>query len=172
MTRKNKAINAVEYTGIVTLSQYIGEKKIQIAKVHNAGSYSLFSFFADCLVGSFDVARMNRPTKIRLLSADPENPGNYIAESGFIHQTTNPEKVYSTSKGTVRYSFLIPRDIVSGTNAQIDYIGLYANSATEEEVNEFSAIVGMSVDSSAVTISSAALVEWELNISNKNKETE
>ena len=64
---KNKAINTFTYTGVVTLSQYIGSKKIQVAQVHNAGGASLFEFLADCLIGDIEIAQTKRPTKIKLI---------------------------------------------------------------------------------------------------------
>lgn len=168
---KNKAINTFEYTGIVTLSQYIGTKKVKIAQLQNEGSYSLFNFFADCLLGDFDVAKINRPTKIMLLHKD-STTGEYQSMSGFIFQTSKPEKVFTTTtKITVRYSFIIPRELVNSISSKaISHIGLYANSAKNEEVNEFSAIVKFNQGDDTTSESSVIVVDWYLNISNKNKE--
>ena len=169
---KNKAINNIEYTGIVTLSQYIGSKKVKIAKFHNSGSYSLFNFFADCLVGDFEVAKLHRPTKIMLLLQD-ENTKEYSSLSGFIYQTSKPEKVYATTKGTVRYSFIIQKDLIRTIKAEtISHIGLYADSARDLDISDFSAIVPVSFDNDKISDYSAILVDWELNISNRNAEGE
>ena len=56
---KNTAINHINYTGIVTLSQYINGKKFLITQKHNAGAHMLFDFLADCLVGNFDLVKNN-----------------------------------------------------------------------------------------------------------------
>lgn len=171
---KNKAINTLEYTGIVRLSQYIGTKKVEIAQLQNEGNYSLFNFFADCLVGDFDVAQINRPTKIMLLQKvkEDENTFRYEGKSGFIYQTSKPEKVYNTSKGTVRYSFIIQKDLINTIKPEsVSHIGLYANSASDGEEANFSAIVPVNLNSDNISVAAAVLVDWELNISNKNKET-
>lgn len=168
---KNKAINNIEYTGVVTLSQYIGSKKVKLAQYYNSGSYSLFNFFADCLVGDFEVAKLHRPTKIMLLLQD-ENTKEYKSLSGFIYQTSKTEKVYATTKGIVRYSFIIPKDLLSTIRAEtISHIGLYADSARDDlDISDFSAIVPVNFDNEKISLSdySAILVDWELNISNRN----
>lgn len=167
---KNKAINTLEYTGVVRLSQYIGSKKVEVAKLQNEGSYSLFNFFADCLVGDFEVAQINRPTKIMLLQKDSKT-SEFTSKSGFIFQTSKPEKVYDTAKGTVRYSFIIPKDLISSIKPEtVTHIGLYANSATDGEETNFSALVGVDLTNDDLASAAAVLVDWELNISNKNKE--
>ena len=169
---KNKAINNIEYTGIVTLSQYIGSKKVTLAQYHNSGSYSLFNFFADCLIGDFEVAKLHRPTKIMLLSQD-ETTKEYSSLSGFIYQTSKPEKVYATAKGAVKYSFIIPKDLIMTIQAEtISHIGLYADSARDLDISDFSAIVPVSFNNDKISASSAVLVDWELNISNRNAEVE
>ena len=58
---KNTAINTLKYTGIVTLSQYIGSKKRQIARMHNEGGDALFRFLANCLAGDFTTAKLTMP---------------------------------------------------------------------------------------------------------------
>ena len=170
---KNKAINTLEYTGVVKLSQYIGTKKVEVARLQNEGNYSLFNFFADCLVGDFEIAQINRPTKIMLLQKEQKDPTTveYISKSGFIFQTSKPEKVYDTTKGIVRYSFIIPKDLISSIKPEtVSHIGLYANSASDGEESNFSALVGVDLTSDNVAASAAVLVDWELNISNKVKE--
>lgn len=169
---KNIAINTIEYTGIVKLSQYIGSKKVEFARFHNSGSYSLFNFFADCLIGDFDVAKLHRPTKIMLLSQD-ETTKEYSSLSGFIYQTSKPEKVYATTKGSVKYSFIIPKDLITTIQAEsISSIGLYADSARDGDVDDYSAIVPVSLNADKVAASSAVIVDWVLNISNRNAEVE
>ena len=170
---KNTAVNSIKYTGIVTLSQYIGSKKVKLAQIQNEGSYSLFNFFSDCLLGDFDVARINRPTKIMLLSyitrddQGKEIPPYYRDCSGFIYLLSRPEKVSSSGKSTVHYSFVITRDILEG--AAFDSIGLYADSENNPE--NYAAIAKVSnLNLPGLSTSSALVVDWELNISNKDKE--
>lgn len=172
---KNTAINALEYTGIVTLSQYIGSKKVKIAQVQNSGAYSLFNFLSDCLLGDFEVAAFNRPTKIMLLNTvktdengEAVNP-YYESRSNFIYLLSKPEKIYNSSKGTVRYSFVVARDLLEGTT--FNSIGLYADSADQGSPDNFAAVVNVSLNAQSLVTSSALVIDWELNISNKDKET-
>jgi hypothetical protein len=163
---KNTAINKLEYTGTVTMSRYIGSKKVKIAQAQNAGKYPLFNFFSDCLLGDFDIARANRPDRIRLLSKTDENA--YESRSGFIIQTNKPEKVYSESEGIVRYSFIITMEHLQGNT--FNSIGLYNSSA--EGADEFVASVQIPQAqaeqlSASLSISSALVIDWELHIANK-----
>ena len=168
---KNTALNNLMYTGIVTLSQYIGSKKIKIAQFHNAGGNPLFNFISDCLAGDFEVAKLARPTKIMLIQAtesEDREQGTvsveYDRRSGFIYLLTTPEKVYDNSRGIVRYSFAMSRDLLEGT--EFNGIGLYANSATEEDVAQFAAFCKVSDIKNKLTDSSIMIVDWELRISN------
>ena len=173
---KNTAINSLKYTGIVTLSQYIESKKVKIAQVYNAGGYSLFNFLADCLLGDFDIAKINRPTKIMLLEKIEEKDaqGNllsvrYESRSGFIYLLNKPEKVYSTTKGTVTYSFIVARDILQGSS--FSSIGLYTNATEESDYENYAAVCDITnieaINARTLSASSALVVDWELNISNK-----
>ena len=78
---KNIATNTLGYTGIVTLSQYINSKKIKIAQVHNEGSYPLFNFLSDCLLGDFSIAALALPNKIMLLKKDDNDYTAYLVPS-------------------------------------------------------------------------------------------
>ena len=163
---KNVALNTLKYTGIVTLSQYVGNKKVEIARVDNAGTNILFEFFSDCLLGYFDFARKNRPTKIMLLQYDIDKKA-YINKSGYITYT-NVEKVYNESEGIVRYSFTVTRDILEGNT--FDSIGLYANSTKINDYENYAAIVKLTEDeitNQSLVASTALIVDWELHISNK-----
>lgn len=173
---KNTAINSLGYTGTVTLSQYFGQKKIKIAEIQNEGAYSLFSFLTDCLLGDFDLARVNRPTKIKLLKYIPEKkdaagnlvPEDYESRSPFLYIVNKPEKVdskTSESKSTVRYSFTLPRDMLQNS---FDSIGLYAHSADDSNLKNFAAVVkNIPLNMQSLSTSTALVVDWELNISNK-----
>ena len=154
--------DTMSYTGIVTLSQYSCGKKILIKQAHNAGAYPLFNFLADCLSGAFDIAKLDRPTKILLLNKTADG---YAAanNTGFIYLRTNPEKIYSANSGIVRYSFIIPSDDVS---TDFNAIGLYMNSADENDPSNFAACCDIVVNSSTVSTSSMLVVDWELHITN------
>ena len=129
---KGTTINNIGYTGIVKLSQYTKNKKVPVAEIHNEGGLSLFNFLADCLVGDFDIAKVDRPTKILLLNIDEQNNIKAADNTSFIYLLAKPEKVYSEDAGIVRYSFIIPQEYfaASGVVGSIRFnaIGLYTNS--------------------------------------------
>lgn len=168
---KNTAINSLNYTGIVTLSQVIGKKKIKIAQVHNSGSNSLFDFLAHCLTGDFDIAALERPTKIMLLEAEQregtEELLNVSPASGFIYLRSIPEKIYRENAAVVRYSFVIPRDMLESLD--FNCLGLYSTLKSTDDYNEFAAFCYINVEKERMTSSSALLVDWELQISNSTK---
>jgi hypothetical protein len=173
---KNIAKNTLRYAGTVTLSQLVGDKKIKVAQVHNAGSYSLFNFFSDCLVGDFDIAKANRPTKIRLLSyVDEDANGNklekgyYESRSDYYYLYAKPEKSYNNGKSTVRYSFTIPRLDVEGLGSDCNRIALYTNSTGYTEIDNFAAICTLNLREQNYSAASALLIDWELNIMNRNE---
>ena len=170
---KNIAINTLKYTGVVTISQYIGGKKITLAKVHNEGGPALFEFLANCLVGDFTLAKATRPVKATILAKDAN--GNYVQHNygvGFVGILTEPEKVYDNSTGTfngVKYSFLIPKEIVENIgDINNAYLGLYTNGATMENLDYFAARCKLKL-SKTNTISAALLVDWQLMITNGSK---
>lgn len=174
---KNKAINTLGYTGVVTLYQYIGKNKKIIKKIHNSGGNALFMFLADCLLGDYEIAKYERPTKIMLLNSEitetkaPDNSKVYTftdakKASGFIYLLTKPEKVYNTSGSTVRYSFMIPRDLLESTT--FNSIGLYSDQATISDAGDYAAICKADVTQADLAVSSVLVVDWELTIANKN----
>lgn len=166
---KNKAINTLSYTGEVTLSQQIGKKKVEIAKVHNSGGISLFSFLADCLVGNFSQARVNVPRKIKLLNREVVNGiYQYESVSGFIFLRTTAEiKESSSGKCQVRYSFTIPRDMLENiSNVSTLGIGLYSQGALEEDPESFMAFCEIADLNQTQMVNSSLLVDWDLLISN------
>ena len=173
----NTAINTLMYTGLVTISQYRGSKKVELLQSHNSGANPLFNFLSDCLVGNFDTANRNMPTKIRLLVKEKDQNGNVIsnrytaATRDFIYLTTNPEKMSSSSQGElqsdVRYSFKISKDMIIEEN--FDGIGLYTDSA--EDINNFAAYCNVTQDElrvAGLSASSVLVVDWLLTISNKD----
>ena len=86
---KSSTTSRVEYTGIVRLSQYTGGKKFTIAEMHNVGGKPLFDFLADCLIGDFDLAKLDRPTKILLLNIDEERNIMAADNVNFIYLLSN-----------------------------------------------------------------------------------
>jgi hypothetical protein len=173
---KNKAINTLAYTGVVTLSQYIGSKKVKILQTHNSGSSPLFDFLADCLVGDYTTARFRRPNKVMLIQRtkvyDKENAGNFHYEytyvAGFYCLISKPEKINDGTKSVVRYSFMIPRDAISSNQFEGLCLGLYADTVKgtdEEDIKKYSAFCELNLSSRDI-IDSALVVDWELSISN------
>jgi hypothetical protein len=169
---KNTAINTLKYTGEVTLSQYIGQKKYRVAQLHNAGGNALFNFLADCLIGEFNIAKANRPTKIMLISRSADGPDGYEYRgvSGFIYLLTNPEKVYNVEDTDaicrVRYSFIIPQDMIEGINS-LDKLGIGLYSDAEKSPEAFAAYCEFDVSASSL-VNTALVVDWELIISNNS----
>lgn len=169
---KNSAINSLGYTGIVTLSQYSNNKKIVLKQVHNSGSNPLFNFFANCLLGDFETAKLELPTKIKLLYAEKDDNTDEITKlesaSGFIYLLNKPERLYTESyiaSSSICYSFIIPRDIVERSN--FNSIGLYPDAAAEEDVDNHAAIC-MVDGVSGMSTSAVLVVDWELIITNNN----
>ena len=161
---KNTALNQLHYTGIVTLSQYNGEEKLELKKVHNAGGNGLFNFLADCLIGDFDIASMTIPSKIMLLTYNDNK--ELEKASGFIYKMSKPEKLYTdaTGESTVRYSFQITRDVLEG--ARFDGIGLYTKNTSEIDCQKYAAFCNITHKDINLSASSVLVVDWELTISN------
>lgn len=171
---KNTAINTLAYTGIVTLSQYIGSKKVELIKTHNKGGAPLFDFLADCLIGDFTIAIATRPVKIMVLRYDTSNnETTYTSASGFIYLLTKPEKLY-TDTGTrrVRYSFIIPADRVEKLgNFENIGIGLYNTAASnpDRDAADFAAFCDLKdLPRQANLINASLVVDWELEFTNPN----
>lgn len=164
---KNIAKNTLGYTGIVTLSQYNGAKKVKLAQLHNKGGNPLFNFLSDCLIGDFDVAKTRRPEKIMLLNYDEQTQTHSKASAGFVHLVSKPEKVYSASAGIVRYSFIITRDILESASS-FNRLGLYTNAATDQDLEDFAAYCDIDILGSSISASSVLVVDWELVISNRD----
>ena len=175
---KNIIKNKLSYTGTVRLSQYIGQEKVTIAEIHNAGSNSLFNFLSDCLVGNFDVARAERPANIMLLNTEFEDykasDGTVTkivktvksASNGYIGLLSAQEKIYEENAGKVRYSFMIPRDMIESTT--FNSMGLYPSSVSRDDVESYSAICELNIDKNTISPTSVLVVDWELTISNGN----
>ena len=113
---KNVALNTLNYTGVVTLSRYTGQKKVKLAQIHNTGGLPLFNFLANCLTGDFASAKDEYPTKIKLVNRETIDTDvyEYSSVSGFIF-LRRPVEIVSNNSGEcrVRYSFMIPRALKS-----------------------------------------------------------
>lgn len=156
--------STIDYSGVVTISQKIGGKQIKIASIKNAGGKALFDFLADCLAGDFDIAKIDRPSKIMFLYRDSDGRMTNPDNAGFIYITTKPERVYSNeNEGIVRYSFTISQDLLSGMT--FNAIGLYGKAETN--VENYSAYCEIDADDlGEITASSILLIDWELHLSN------
>jgi hypothetical protein len=159
---KGTATNKLGYTGIVTISQYNQGKKILIEQIHNEGNYPLFNFLANCLIGAFDIAKLDRPAKIMLLNKT-ESGISAATNAGFLGLRTNPEKVYSATSGIVRYSFIIPAEDIS---TDFNAIGLYMNSATKSDLDNYAACCDVDINANTISSSSVLVIDWELHITN------
>lgn len=159
---KSTAMNHLGYTGIVKLSQYIGNKKIAVAEIHNEGGMALFNFLTDCLVGDFDIAKSGLELGIRLLNADEEGTLSKLDNTDFIFLLSKPEKVYSETEGIVQYSFIIPQEYFAGTN--FNAIGLYLNRYAD--IDDYAAYCEVDTSNWSISISSVLVLNWELHISN------
>ena len=169
---KSTAINTLRYTGIVTVSRYIKQKKIKLAQVKNTGGLPLFNFFSECLAGDYRLAEVYRPAKILLLNYKEELVDGATkltfspASDDFVHLMAKPEKVFNPSASTVRYSFIISGDMLQ--SAKFNSIGLYAESATLDTCKDFAAFCRVDeLANLSISPSSILVVDWELNILNK-----
>ena len=169
--KKNKAIKALTYTGIVTLSQYVGTKKRMVYKTHNKGGPVLFNFFINCLIGDFNKANQSLPTKVMFLTQEADAESTYIPvkPEAFTHLLTTPERDYKGDVPCVRYSFVIPKERVAAarTNEKI-YLGLYNDENTDpasvDLAQKFMALC--EVDITGSSANAALVVDWELYVSN------
>ena len=173
---KNQIKNSLSYTGIVTLSQYIGTKKVKIAQIHNTGGASLFEFLEDCFTGNIEQAQLKKPAKIKLLHLTPlserESDGYRIssASTGFIGLYSQPPASQSNSAGChITYSFLIHRDQLDSLAGMSNLgLGLYPFNTenTETGIYEYIALCKLNFSNSTILSSSSLIVDWELIVSN------
>jgi hypothetical protein len=165
---KNKAINTLTYTGTVRLYQQLGNKRLEVAQIHNAGGNALFEFFADCLVGNFDKAKATRPVKIQLVTKTVGTDTYEYFNIGATYMITYPEKIKTSGYGA-RYSFIISKeDLAEVAFIKNIYLALYTDRA--KDPNDFSAICELKLDQNNLA-NTALLIDWELIVSNKNEDT-
>ena len=165
---KSTVINTLKYTGMVTLSQYIGTKKVKLVQKHNRGGNALFNFLTDCLVGDFTKAKAASPNKIVLLGKGTDE--EYIPKSGVIYLLSPAEKFYDEDEGwKVRYSFMVPKDQVEATTFIDLSIGLYNSTFDDKTGNLLNYVALFELDPKevpSVLTNTALVIDWELSISN------
>ncbi len=135
------SLNPLRYTGIVSLSQYTDSEKILLSQLHNKGTNQLFDYFANCLVGNFEAAKTNSPTKIMLLKKSSDGKTIEPA-SPFIYLRTLPEKIKEDASHihpAVRYSFVISQDVV--INKNFNAIGLFLNKSND--IKDYAACIDL-----------------------------
>ena len=164
---KSIALNTLNYTGIVTLSQYKGKKKKIIKKIKNRGGNPLFDFFASCLIGDFTTAAKNRPTKIMFLDQVKDENNNdavsFTSASAFIYLTTEPQQILNANGegSTVCYSFTIPSEYF---NSIFNCVGLFPDSATAYDLTKFAALAEFNLNNATFDKSTVLILDWELSI--------
>jgi hypothetical protein len=176
---KNIAKNDIGYSGKVKISALRDGVVLDTHEFKNAGTGTLFSFFAYCLMGEFDEASLYCPTKIRLLRINKGDSGyddDFSADpaSGLVYLRTKPERIITSGVDgeTVKLSFMIPRTMID--RVDFNRIALYPHFAGDEEYYSYSAYCDLSGEDdlgaeiyTAWTLSSVLLIDWELTIANK-----
>ena len=59
--------DCAQYTGVVTIASYLGDRLLQKETHHNKGLPTLFTFISNCLQGKFSEAKSSRPCKLVML---------------------------------------------------------------------------------------------------------
>jgi len=164
---KNIARNTLTYSGKVTLSQWVGSKKIVVGQTHNSGGKLLFDFLASCFIGDFGGAYSKLPRQI----------GIYTEKNGLISSghkfplIAAAKQVESTAKNsTVRYSFSIPFEVISSISSfENVYIGLYPENPINPDAAYADYLANFSLrdlKKSSFFLNSALVVDWDLQIIN------
>ena len=166
---KNIARNTLTYTGNVTLSQYIGSKKVVVGKIHNSGGKTLFDFLVSCFTGDFITANTLLPRKIALFTAETTDDGvlsRIVEKCGEWGLLSPARKVDSTEdNSSVRYSFSIPFEIISPiTSFEKAYVGLYTEF--EDDCMNYMAYFSLHDLDRSLFLNTALVVDWELQITN------
>ena len=160
---KSSTKSNISYTGMVTLSQYAGGRKVTTAKIHNTGGAPLFNFITDCLAADFTMAKLSSPYQILLIKTSDNGDSLDLLNattSDFITILTKPEKI---DTNTVRYSFIVPQDAVA--DLTFNAIGLYPKTATLSDITNYYALCKVK-NPTTVSTSSVLVVDWDLTISN------
>lgn len=165
---ESRALNTIGYTGQVNLAWYSKGRKIPFAKIHNVGGDALFQFIVKCLLGDFATASKTKPAKVMLLHTVQTADGVSIEPASqfiWLADTIIPSIVDTTSGCTIRYSFIIPQELVSGN---FNSIGLYPANANDTMLEDYCAIcqvVGQ--NNFNFNAATALAVDWDLTFANR-----
>ena len=187
----SKSAQAFDYVGDITIKLTEGDRVYSTKHYHNNGAVKLFNFFADCLIGNFNVAKSSRPCKIVLFKVkeddselDPETGEVDPTKAIWDDDTRISTKVFydsavtpgasEESGSTVTYHFRIPYlSLVDGERVRKlalypDIISSYRDDRcayyilpAAEEIQ----IPGPAGVSSNFTI----IIDWKLHIYNAPK---
>lgn len=171
---KNTARNTLAYVGNVTLSQYVGSKKVVIGQTHNSGGKPLFDFIVSCFTGDFTTANMLLPRRIGLFTAELNSEGvitTILERYGTSGLLSPARKVDSTEdNSSVRYSFSIPFEVISPiTSFEDAYVGLYSDSEASKDnmdYKNYMAYFSLSTLDRSLFLNTALVVDWELQVIN------
>lgn len=174
------------YEGKVTLTLKSNNRVIQTKTYTNAGTAQLFKFLGYCLLGAYEEARGLLPTKIMLLrnssnginyTSASVNPRAVEPRSEFRGRSQIPLIVSDSIEKQVKviYSFEVPKSAIGG---KFNQIALYGADVPKDEEENFSAFYFLVDDYGAIaeldpslwSDTTVLLIDWELNISNKNIE--
>lgn len=168
---KNIARNTLTYIGDVTLSQYIGSKKVTVGKIHNSGGKPLFDFLVSCMSGDFTTANALLPCRIGLFTADYDSNGTFsniegIGNWGLLSPIRKVDSTFENS--SVCYSFMIPFEIISPiTSFENAFVGLYSEyEASKSAYANYMAYFSLSTLDRSLFLNAALVVDWELKIIN------
>jgi hypothetical protein len=156
--------------GKITLSQWLGSKKIVVGRTHNSGGKPLFDFLTSCFTGDFSIAQAKLPRKIGIYTREDDTIRG-LCKYPLISAA---KKVESTSNASaVRYSFIIPYDVISSIESfEYAYIGLYPENPIDSEnpYNDYLASFSLKDLNRSLFLNSALTVDWDLQIVNGSTE--
>ena len=129
---------------------------------------------ANCIAGDFTNCKAGCPTRIRLLSREIGSGGgyDYSSVSGFIFKQNSNVIVDKLGECRVRFSFMIPRDLLENiTNIETLGLGLYNTRYSElDSFVAFCAIGTSGLELSRAELTHASLlVDWDIVIANNTK---
>ena len=170
--------DGIGYEGKVTLTLKSNDHILKSTTYKNNGTALLFKFLGDCLIGSYEEAKLFIPNKILLL----ENTSTDVRDAKAVNACSTWQTLAkmpaiisdaNTAQVKVIYSFEIPKAAIS---KNFNQVALYGADVTD--LKEFSAyyyLTDMSGDLESEKISdwsatTILLIEWELSLSNKNVE--
>lgn len=171
--------DGIGYEGKVTLTLKSNNRVLSSKIYKNKGTAQLFKFLGYCLIDSYEEAKKYLPNKIMLLkniSSDRRNPQStsVVPCSDWQTLAKTPTIISENDEVKVVYSFEIPRAAVEGEFNQVALYGALADAPTEFSAYYYLKDVYEELENQKIEDWSATtvlLIEWELNLSNKNTET-